>query len=188
MVARVCLMFILGSPSPNAACPCSEEGEVAFGASRGVNEPWLRDRIPKSMVRPPLQGPLAPGPPPPPLHPSGPGAGSGRPHPHFLELLEKAQLTNVAGRVNRVYRNLCTGGSSPVGRVPSPDARTYNRPMPASGAQTANAGPKVCRRRGLTLVVPAVLSGHRTACAVYRLPAENTSERQKLGPSGCPSE
>ncbi|CAI9178351.1 unnamed protein product [Rangifer tarandus platyrhynchus] len=90
------------------------------------------------MVRPRLRGPLAPGPPPPPRHRSilwGP----------HLELLEKAQLTNVEeGRVNRVYHNLCTGKASQWDAI-FPRIPECMTARPASGAQTANAGPKVCR-------------------------------------------
>ena len=93
------------------------------------------------MVRPPPLGP--------------PGARTPHPRrrpilrgPHLLELLEKAQLTNVEeGRVNRVYHDLCAGKASQWDAI-FPRIPGCMTARPASGAQTANAGPKVCRCRG----------------------------------------
>lgn len=107
----------LGSPNPR------------LGRASGA--PWRQDPRRRRSV---LRGPLC-------------RAGSGLTPTSWSCWRKHGYQTWQEGTVNRVFRSLCSGQSSPVGRVPSPDARTHNRLMPASGAQTANAGSKGCRRR-----------------------------------------
>ena len=108
---------------------------MVFGASRGASEPWLRTRIPESMVRPRLRGPVAPGHPHPLRRPILRG-------PHLWELLEKAQLTSVEeGRANRVDHDLCAGKASQRDAI-FPRIPGCMTSRPASGAQTANAARK----------------------------------------------
>lgn len=108
---HVCLTVNARQPvSPNAARLRSEEvvleprGEQMSPGSgwipnprlgRASGAPWRQDPRRRRSI---LRGPLC---------------RAERPHPHFLELLEKAELPNVAGRKSESrLRSLCTGESS----------------------------------------------------------------------------